>query len=236
MKKNLLSAGIRKALLLGSALALSQPLLAAESANPALQALFDQASYWHQKAHDDLATASLQKVLMVEPNNTQALYLLALYSQQGGDTAAAAQYRARLSQVSPNDPHLGELDNARQMQTIPQAQLALARQQARSGNIPAALQTWRNTFSGNAPPPSVAAEYYLTMAGDRTLLPQAVEALRQFAAQHPQDTGARLALGKALTYQETTRREGIEVLSSLASGNQDADRSLRQALLWLGPQ
>lgn len=236
MKKNLLSAGIRHALLLGSSLALSQPLLAAESTNPALQALFDQASYWHQKAHDDLAKASLQKVLMVEPGNTQALYLLALYSQQGGDNAAAAQYRARLSQVSPNDPHLSELDNARQLQTIPQAQLSLARQQARSGNIPAALQTWRNTFSGNEPPASVAAEYYLTMAGDRTLLPQAVEALRQFAAQHPQDTGAQLALGKALTYQESTRRQGIEVLSSLASGNQDADRSLRQALLWLGPQ
>ncbi|WP_312543900.1 cellulose biosynthesis protein BcsC [Pantoea eucalypti] len=236
MKNNLLSAGIRKALLLGSALALSPPLLAAESTNPALQALFDQASYWHQKAHDDLAKASLQKVLMVEPGNTQALYLLALYSQQGGDNAAAAQYRARLSQVSPNDPHLGELDSARQLQTIPQAQLSLARQQARSGNIPAALQTWRNTFSGNEPPPSVAAEYYLTMAGDRTLLPQAVEALRQFAAQHPQDTGAKLALGKALTYQEQTRREGIEMLSALASGNQDADRSLRQALLWLGPQ
>jgi len=132
MKNNLLSAGIRKALLLGSALALSPPLLAAESTNPALQALFDQASYWHQKAHDDLAKASLQKVLMVEPGNTQALYLLALYSQQGGDNAAAAQYRARLSQVSPNDPHLGELDSARQLQTIPQAQLSLARQQART--------------------------------------------------------------------------------------------------------
>ncbi|KAF6658521.1 BCSC C-terminal domain-containing protein [Enterobacteriaceae bacterium EKM102V] len=236
MNTTLISAGIRHALLLGSTLIFSSPLLAAESSNPALQALFDQASYWHQKAHDDLAKASLQKVLMVEPGNTQALYLLALYSQQGGDTAAAAQYRARLSQVAPGDPHLSELDNARQMQTIPQAQLSLARQQARSGNIPAALQTWRNTFSGNEPPASVAAEYYLTMAGDRTLLPQAVEALRQFAAQHPQDTGAQLALGKALTYQESTRREGIEVLSALASGNQDADRSLRQALLWLGPQ
>jgi len=235
MKTTLISAGIRHALL-GSTLIFSSPLLAAESSNPALQALFDQASYWHQKAHDDLAKASLQKVLMVEPGNTQALYLLALYSQQGGDTAAAAQYRARLSQVAPGDPHLSELDNARQMQTIPQAQLSLARQQARSGNIPAALQTWRNTFSGNEPPASVAAEYYLTMAGDRTLLPQAVEALRQFAARHPQDTGAQLALGKALTYQESTRREGIEVLSALASGNQDADRSLRQALLWLGPQ
>ncbi|MGK3144010.1 cellulose synthase subunit BcsC-related outer membrane protein [Pantoea sp. C2G6] len=236
MKKNRLRAVIRHALLLGGTLACSQPLLAAESDNPALQALFDQATYWHQKAHDDLAKASLQKVLMVEPGNRQALYLLALYSQQSGDNASAAQYRARLSQVSPNDPHLSELDNARQLQTIPQAQLSLARQQARSGNIPAALQTWRNTFSGNEPPASVAAEYYLTMAGDRALLPQAVEALRQFAAQHPQDTGAKLALGKALTYQESTRREGIELLGGLASGNQDADRSLRQALLWLGPQ
>ncbi|NQS87615.1 cellulose synthase subunit BcsC-related outer membrane protein [Pantoea allii] len=236
MNKNQISAGICRALLLGSALSLSLPLQAAESSNPALQALFDQAAYWHQKAHDDLAKASLQKVLMVEPNNSQALYLLALYSQQSGDNAGAMQYRTRLSQVSPDDPHLSELDNARQLQTIPQAQLSLARQQARSGNIAAALQTWRNTFSGNEPPPSVAAEYYLTMAGDRTLLPQAIEALRAFSAQHPQDTGAKLALGKALTYQDATRREGIDLLSTLASGNQDADRSLRQALLWLGPQ
>ncbi|MCT9872747.1 hypothetical protein N7568_25620, partial [Paenarthrobacter aurescens] len=76
---------------------------------------FDQAAYWHQKAHDDLAKASLQKILMVEPNNTQALYLLALYSQQSGSAADAAQWRARLSAVSPNDPHLTELDNARQL-------------------------------------------------------------------------------------------------------------------------
>lgn len=236
MKTDLLSAGIRQALLLGGALIFAQPLLAADSANPALQALFDQAAYWHQKAHDDLAKSALQKVLMVEPENTQALYLLALYAQQSGDNQSAAQYRQKLTQASPGDPHLAELDNARQLQTIPQAQVSLARQQARSGNIAAALQTWRNTFSGNEPPASVAAEYYLTMAGDRTLLPQAVEALRQFAAQHPQDTGAKLALGKALTYQESTRREGIDVLGSLAGGSKEADGALRQALLWLGPQ
>ena len=108
MKKHLLSAGIRHALILGGALTFAQPLLAAESTNPALQALFDQAAYWHQKAHDDLAQASLQKVLLVEPNNTQALYLLALYAQQSGDNVAASQWRARLSQVSPNDGDLSE--------------------------------------------------------------------------------------------------------------------------------
>ena len=236
MKTHLLSTGIRRALLLGSALTFSLPLLAAESANPALQALFDQAAYWHQKAHDDLAKSALQKVLMVEPNNVQALYLLALYSQQSGDSAGAAHYRQQLSSASPQDARLGELDKARQLQTIPQAQLALARQQAQSGNIAASLQTWRNTFQGDQPPDSVAAEYYLTMAGDRTLLPQAVEALRQFSASHPQDTGAKLALGKALTYQDATRREGIDLLGPLADGSQEADRSLRQALLWLGPQ
>ncbi|WP_422387590.1 hypothetical protein [Erwinia aphidicola] len=137
---------------------LASPLMAAES-NPAIQALFDQANYWHQKAHDELARDALNKVLMVDGNNTQALYLMALWSQQSGDGAAAAKWRARLSQVSPQDSRLVELDNARQLQTIPAAQLSLARQQARSGNTAAALQTWRNTFSGNEPPASVAAEY-----------------------------------------------------------------------------
>ncbi|RRZ91625.1 cellulose biosynthesis protein BcsC [Erwinia sp. 198] len=206
---------------------------ASTGANPALQALFDQANYWHQKAHDELARDALNKVLMVDGNNVQALYLMALWAQQSGDKTTAAAFRERLSKASPEDTRLSELDNARQLQSIPAAQLALARQQARSGNIAASLQTWRNTFSGNEPPASVAAEYYLTMAGDRTLLPQAVDALRQFVAAHPQDTGAKLALGKALTYDAVTRREGMETLSGMADGNDDADRSLRQAMLWL---
>ncbi|QKJ85126.1 cellulose synthase operon protein C [Paramixta manurensis] len=213
------------------------PQAFAAEANPALQALFDQAEYWHQKAHDELARDALQKVLTVDAGNTQALYLLALYAQQSGDNVAATQWRNRLQQVSPQDPHLAELDTARQIQSIPPAQLALARREALGGNISAALQTWRNTFSGSQPPDSVAAEYYLTMAGDRALLPQAIDNLRQLAGRHPQDTGARLALGKALTYQDATRREGLQLLDSMASNNNaEANRSLRQALLWLSPQ
>ncbi|MCT2385510.1 cellulose biosynthesis protein BcsC [Erwinia pyrifoliae] len=222
----------------GSSLVLSMmalPALALDN-NPALKALFDQARYWHDKAHDELAYEALQKVLMVDGSNAQALYLMALWSQQRGNAGEAAIWRARLSEVSPQDPRLVDLDNARQLQTLPAAQMALARQQARSGNTYAALQTWRNTFSGNQPPASVAAEYYLTMAGDRSLLPQAVDNLRQFSASHSQDSAAKLALGKALTYQDATRREGLQLLEGLADGNADADRSLRQALLWLGPQ
>ncbi|WP_435928595.1 cellulose synthase subunit BcsC-related outer membrane protein [Dryocola sp. BD613] len=209
---------------------------AAETNNPALKALFDQANYWHEKSHDDLAMESLKKVLMVDANNTQALYLMALWSQQAGDIKGAAQWRERLTSVSPQDSNLQALDNAKQLQQVPRGQLDLARQQARSGNVPAALATWRTLFNGDQPPPSLAPEYYLTMAGEKSLYPQAVAELRRLTAQYPQDNSARIALGKVLTYQESTRREGIDLLQSMASGSQEADKSLRQALLWLGPQ
>ncbi|WPD74245.1 cellulose synthase subunit BcsC-related outer membrane protein [Dickeya fangzhongdai] len=238
MKMTTLTARIRQSLSLTGVVVggvLSASALAAQT-NPALQALFEQADYWHQRSHDDLARDALQKILRVDANNPRALYLMALYAQNSGDSAEAAKWRERLSTASPQDPLLQALDNARQAATIPQAQLALARQQARSGNISASLQTWRNLFSGTQPPAGIAAEYYLTMAGDRTLLPQAIDHLREFAAAHPQDTNAAVALGKALTYQEPTRREGVQILSELASGSADADQAMRQALLWLGPK
>lgn len=202
----------------------------------ALQALFAQANYWHEKSHDELAMESLQKVLSVDANNTQALYLMALWSQQGGDMQAAAQWRARLAKAAPDSPGLQDLDNAKKMSQVPQGQLNLARQQARGGNIPGALATWRSMFNGNTPPAGLAAEYYLTMASDKSLYPQAISELRQYVAQHPQENAPRVALGKALTWREETRREGIALLEPMASGNKEADSGLRQALLWLGPQ
>jgi Tfp pilus assembly protein PilF len=66
----------------------------------ALKALFDQANYWHEKSHDDLAMESLRKVLMVDANNTQAMYLMALWAQQNGDLQVSSQWRTRLAQVS----------------------------------------------------------------------------------------------------------------------------------------
>ena len=218
-------------------LALTTAGIAQAAPNDAvLKALFDQANYWHEKSHDDLANESLKKVLMVDANNTQALYLMALWAQQGGDLKAAAQWRARLAAVSPDDGGLQALDNAKQLAQVPQGQLTLARQQARSGNIPAALATWRSLFNGDTPPPSLAPEYYLTMGSDKAMYPQALSEIQRFVAQNPQDNAARVALGKMLTWREETRRDGIMQLEQMASGNKEADDGLRQALLWLGPQ
>lgn len=216
-------------------LATTGQALAAQN-DAALKALFDQANYWHDKSRDELATQSLQKVLMVDPNNAQALYLMALWAQQKGDLQSATQWRTRLAQAAPADGGLQALDNAKQVAQVPQGQLNLARQQARSGNVPAALATWHTLFNGDTPPAGLAAEYYLTMASDKASYAQGVAALRELTARNPQDNAARVALGKALTWQEGSRREGIALLAPMADGSKEADSGLRQALLWLGPQ
>lgn len=172
----------------------------------ALQALFAQANYWHEKSHDELAMESLQKVLSVDANNAQALYLMALWAQQG------ATCRPRPS---------GGRDWRKRRPTVPACRIwiapkkwrrsrrgsSTARQQARSGNVPAALATWRSMFNGSVPPSGLAAEYYMTMASDKSLYPQALSELRQYVVQHPQENGPRVALGKALTWREETRRK-----------------------------
>ncbi len=65
----------------------------ADDNNPALKALFQQAAYWHDKSHDELAQGALQKVLLIDENNTEAMYLLSLYAMQGGDKAKAEIWR-----------------------------------------------------------------------------------------------------------------------------------------------
>lgn len=232
---SLLPSRLRLALCAAGLATLPISALAADD-NPALKALFDQAAYWHEKAHDELAKDALQKVLMVDANNPEALYLMSLYAMQAGDQASAAAWRQKLSAVAPDDPRLQAIDNATAVQSIPPSQLAHARQLAAHGNITQALEAYRSLFSGSVPPESLADEYYLTMSGDPAQLPDAIRGLQARVAAQPGNGAARLALGKAMTYQEPTRRDGISLLNGLATKNSEADRALRQALLWLHPQ
>ncbi|TKI07224.1 cellulose biosynthesis protein BcsC [Martelella alba] len=204
--------------------------------SPAINALLQQATYWHDKAHNDLAEESLQKILMVDANNADALYLLTLYALQSGKTAQAQQWRQRLVAVSPNDPRLQNLDSASVMQAISPAQLAGARQLAAQGNAARAIESYRTLFQGDTPPDSLAVEYYDTLAGIPASRPQAIAGLRDRLSRQPNDTAAKLALGRILTYDESTRREGIGLLMPLAASNKNADAALRQALIWMAPK
>lgn len=192
--------------------------------------LFEQARYWHEKTHDDKAIAALEKILLTDSQNTQAMYLLALWSLQTGDSASATKWRNRLAETAPGDPRLQELIHSG---TISNTQLAQARNLARDGRTSASLDIWLRVLNGNPPPEAYASEYYMLMASDKSHYQQAIQELRNYVSLHPHDTTTRIVLGKALTWHEETRREGIVLLESLASHNPEAESSLRNALLWL---
>ncbi len=138
-------------------------------------------------------------------------------------------------EIAPDEPRLASLNSNNVLQTISPALLD-ARQLAGQGDTSGALAVYRSLFNGCQPPDSLANEYYLIIAGDRSLLPQAAQALEQRTNLQPEDAQTRLALGKVLTHQEATRRDGITILSAMADANPDADRLWRQALLWMAAQ
>jgi Tfp pilus assembly protein PilF len=227
-----------KALYIAGLAGMSVFSAAAQAADngPAINALLQQAAYWQDKAHYDLAKESLLKILAVDENNADALYLLSLYSLRNGKMAEAQQWRQKLVAVSPNDPRLQNLNSASVLQAISPTQLTEARRLAAQGNTARAVENYRALFQGDKPPDSLAVEYYQTLAGVPATRQQAIAGLRDRVSQQPEDNSAKLALGQILTYDESTRREGIGLLMPLAGNNKQADGALRQALVWMAPK
>jgi tetratricopeptide (TPR) repeat protein len=208
----------------------------ADASNPALKALFQQVAYWHEKSHDELALAALQKILLIDENNTEAMYLLSLYAMQGGDKANAQRWSNKLSAVAPDDPRLQVLNSNRDTPPVSKSMLTQARQLAAKGDFAQAAATYQAIFKGKSPSDSLANEYYLVLAGLPSGRQEAIDGLHQRLALQPNNVQTLVVLGKALTYQESSRREGIERLAPLAPNDNDADQALKQALLWLAPQ
>ncbi|MDY6323072.1 MAG: cellulose synthase subunit BcsC-related outer membrane protein [Succinivibrio sp.] len=201
-----------------------------------VDSLMKQAKFWHDKFQPSLAKQSLNRVLIADPDNAEALYLLSLWSSETGDAEGAEKYRRRLEQAHPRDPHLQTLSNEKDLANLSQDQLHRARTLAAAGNIPGALQAYRSLFTGAVPPRSLMNEYYLTMSGDPSRYDEAVQGVASYIRDNPSDTDAKITYGKLLTYNEATRRDGIEVLNYYARDSREAEKALRQALVWLAPE
>ena len=187
--------------------------LAAGGAAPAradqaadLTQLLVQGHFWYARGRHDLARAAWRKVLLVEPRNAEAL--------------------AALRELATAHPEAVDRDL-----------LARARALALQGRYAEALALYKQAFQGGAPPTSFYnAEYLATLAGTRNGWQTAIDGLRELVRLYPSNPRYRLELGKAETYREETRRDGIARLARLADDpeyGQAARAAWRQALLWL---
>ncbi|MCA2015147.1 BCSC C-terminal domain-containing protein [Vibrio tritonius] len=214
----------------------STSAIAQTQQDSSVSVLLQQADYWHNKANADLAKQSLEKVLMVDANNQKALYMMALLSREQGDSTAAEQWKQRLYKAHPNSAEYRKLVDEKFIGKLSQDQVSLARNLARRGDFKAAIQTWDTIFANGEVPESLISEYYLTMSGDRSLYSKAVRGLEQYLAKHPKNVSASIAYGQVLSYRANTRRKGIHLLERYAPTNENADKALKQALLWLQPK
>lgn len=205
------------------------------SSDSIVSGLIRQAKFWHDKMQHAKAMQSLNRVLLSDPHNEEALYLMSLWSYQINDTEAAASYREKLSKIAPNSSYIQMLDNQRGISDLSSDQLKHARVLASSGNINAALIEYQKLFSGATPPKPLVAEYYLTMAGDPNYYDRAKNGVINYIRQNPKDVNAQITYGKILSYRKSTIRKGIELLDYLAPHTDDADKALRDALIWLSP-
>ncbi|MDG2521015.1 cellulose synthase subunit BcsC-related outer membrane protein [Caulobacter segnis] len=220
----------------------------AQSTTQAVDALLKQATFWRERGRKDLAEQALNRALSANPRSADTLAALARYAAEDGNQDAAKRWTDRLRSVAPNDPRLATLGQVRAGSgTVAVAtaarggatpEVAEARRLARAGDTTGAVRAYRKAFPNGNPQAAYRLEYYQTLSGVTESAAEGRRGLEAMLKERPNDKAVALALGQALTYQESTRREGIAQLSRLSREGGavagQARASWRQALLWMG--
>ena len=200
--------------------------------NDGFSVLMQQAEQWSQRNRPEMARQVLDRALHVRPDAEEALYRMALYSQDG---ETRKNWIERLRKTNPASPYLADLISAERRAQIDDRALEAVRQLASRGRTQEAIKGYRALLEGGHPPPDLASEYYQTLTGDATSWAEGVAGLKRLAAERQSDAGIQLAYARALTFREDSRREGIELLARLAPDLASANSAWRQALLWITP-
>ncbi|MET0388136.1 MAG: tetratricopeptide repeat protein, partial [Polyangiales bacterium] len=188
------------------------------------------------KGRMDQAAEVWLKVLRSRPDHAEALEGLGLWHANAGRTQKAREQLAQLEHVAPGSPGAVRLRAALSVGKDFDALVNQARGQVKAGKLAAAITSYERAFGGAAPPERLALEYYQTLGGTEAGWEPARKGLVDYAAAHPDNGYAQLALALHLTYRESSRRDGIDRLRTLAKSDAlrtQAQGSWRKALLWL---
>lgn len=202
----------------------------------AIRVLLDQAAYWRGQSNDDKANVAVSRVLVLDPNNADALAIQAQSAADLGDQQIAKAALAKLQAVRPDDPRIPAIQQALKIGPAEPDALAEARALSEADKPEEAIAAYRKAFKSDTPPPALAAEYYQVMMNTKEDWSVPRAGLAAVLRSNPENLNAQLAYADLLTYHEETREEGIKRLSKLAQNPAiaaSASKDMRQALLWL---
>jgi tetratricopeptide (TPR) repeat protein len=178
----------------------------------------------------DMAKQTWQQVLLMDPNNSEALAGMARAAKLEGKNDESETYLNKMRAINPSDPNIQRVENMGTSQD-PSAQLQEAGRLAQAGQYDRAMAVLRGVYGNNPPPGDAALSYYETEAATEAGRPHAIAGLRALVDKYPQDSRYQVALGKILTYNPRTRAEGRKLLEKHPN-DPDAQEALRQSLLW----
>ncbi len=207
----------------------AQKSSASVAESPAVQLLLQRAAQQEASGHMDLAAQNWQQVLLADPNNLQALSGLARWNRMEGNDSQAQTYIDRIRQIDPNSPLIQQVQSVVSNRARI-GDLSRASKLAQSGHPEEALKIYQSIF-GNTPPDNWAQAYYDTEAAIPSKRADAINGMRALVQRNPGNAAYAIDLGRTLTYNASTRAEGVHMLEKY-QGNPEAQAALRQALAY----
>lgn len=200
--------------------------------------LLEQGQYWQARKDTTRATEAWRKLLLIDPQQADALYGLGLLELDGNRPQGAKRYLDQLRQAHPGERQTLLLQQEIALHSADNtAQLEQARQLAESGELDQAVAAYRTLFGGSAPQGELGLEFYSYLGYTATGWQEARQGLERLQGQSPDNPKIKLNLAKLLLRNESTRVEGIRRLASYANDpviGSEAIEGWRQGLSWLG--
>jgi len=197
--------------------------------------LLSKARSLEARGQMDLAAQNWHRVLLVNPNQTEALAGLARAAKEGGQAQDERTYLDRLRKINPHDPEIAAVENLRVFTPEERNQLDQAGRLAMQHKADDAIKIYRQVLGDKQPPLGKWAEpFYETEAESTGGRPTAISQLRQLCAQYPNQQAYRLWLASLLTYDPKTRMEGLRLIQSIDDPVviEQARAPWRKALVW----
>ncbi|HLY40344.1 MAG TPA: cellulose synthase subunit BcsC-related outer membrane protein [Terracidiphilus sp.] len=197
--------------------------------------LLSKARSLEARGRIDLAIQNWKKVLLVNPNQTEALAGMARSAKENGQANDERSYLDRLRKVDPRNPQIAAIEKMHVLTADERGRLDEAGRLAMQHKPDEAMKIYRQVFGDQQPPLGKWAQpYYETEAESTGGKQIAVSQLRKLCDQYPKQEIYRLWLASLLTYDPKTRMEGLRLFDSIKDPAtvEQARSPWRQALIW----
>jgi len=205
----------------------------------AMSTLIDQGQHWQAKGDYERAAQVWNKLLLIEPADTRAMYGLARIALDAKNIEAAQSYLIKMRASDLNSQYIKILEQDIRLSS-PSNVVLLHQAHAFqiAGDLERSLEKYKEALAGEAPAGGIAIEYFKAACDSQLACEASVRALEQIAKDSPNKPEVELAIAWDLTRipDRKQRTQGIERLAKIAAlpnAPSFITDYWRQGLLWI---